>query len=621
LSHDTHLEWTLSLGKNGAGDVERVTISRDKGGGSHEKIADLLTIDEFLDKSGISSNGDGHGYDEPETFNIQAGRWMSNRSRSRLAQPMIALQSGDEEFFGRVRKYYDYCVKADKARRKLISDVEAIFEKLTGTKLESKMRLIHDAIGSSSRGMWEQANGLCGSNRRKRRNNNACGDVAEALGLDYFILISHVLLQGEVGDSIEDGLDKLFMDVEYSEVLDLREEDQLKLIEKMEVEEITKAVRNASRSLLEGFHEFRVAEYIELFDSAKDYGNLWKSFGDSGFSRIRNLEEAVQNLGLLGLGEMRKYLVDPFINSSLPPFEIGFICPSFGIGQLLGPSERMIRGSERNLKNINTPEWSEVEHRKWLWELGLRIGSLLSKGGLSQGLDYLGATRLSPQRYYEVSNLGERSGVSGERTVSALAEDKKLLESVNKKLDELVGMKVFVERTKSGGYKRDVPGRFYEVRIGSTKDQAFLHLPDVGFGISQVLPLLSAMHTDQTLVVEEPESNLHPKAQAKLIEDILLSKRSDLTAAGVMGKGGKVGFHKKATGNILMETHSEHFLSRVLQLLEKGEIRDEDVALIFVDTTEDGGTVARRVRTKDGVLIDEIPESFANLENHTGSII
>ena len=70
-----------------------------------------------------------------------------------------------------------------------------------------------------------------------------------------------------------------------------------------------------------------------------------------------------------------------------------------------------------------------------------------------------------------------------------------------------------------------------------------------------------------------------------------------------------------------METHSEHFLVRVLQLIESGELDDEDISLIYVDTSDEHGTVARRLRTRDGAMIDEMPEAFAHIPNYTNSIL
>ncbi len=71
-------------------------------------------------------------------------------------------------------------------------------------------------------------------------------------------------------------------------------------------------------------------------------------------------------------------------------------------------------------------------------------------------------------------------------------------------------------------------------------------LTDVGFGVSQVLPVIVAgchMKPDSLLIVELPEAHLHPRAQAAL---------ADFFCSIV-----------KAGGRILLETHSEALFHRL----------------------------------------------------------
>ena len=87
------------------------------------------------------------------------------------------------------------------------------------------------------------------------------------------------------------------------------------------------------------------------------------------------------------------------------------------------------------------------------------------------------------------------------------------------------------------------------------------------------------------MLVEEPESNLHPTVQARLIEELLSSESS--------------------CARFVLETHSEHILQRVLQLIEEGSLTDEDVAINYV-TREGQRSFCRRVRTRQGRLLDPL---------------
>ena len=216
-------------------------------------------------------------------------------------------------------------------------------------------------------------------------------------------------------------------------------------------------------------------------------------------------------------------------------------------------------------------------------------------------LEYLSATRLKPQRFYEVGVKGER--LDGGFTMHALLTDTTLKNKVNTALDDILGVKIYTKQLSSQ-FSTSGKTNLYDVRVGKQAAKAKLQLPDVGFGISQLLPVLVSMQrTDHLLLVEEPESNLHPKAQTHLIETILNSVDKD------------------SGPSILMETHSEHFLVRVLQLIESGQISDEDISIIYVDTDSENGTTVKHIRTKDGVMVDEMPKALSHLENFTNSIL
>lgn len=78
-------------------------------------------------------------------------------------------------------------------------------------------------------------------------------------------------------------------------------------------------------------------------------------------------------------------------------------------------------------------------------------------------------------------------------------------------------------------------------------------LPDVGFGISQVLPVLVQCFyapEGSIILIEQPEIHLHPNAQSTLADvmiDVINSKENG-TDRDIQ---------------LVIETHSEHFLRRL----------------------------------------------------------
>src|SRR3569623_479299 len=83
--------------------------------------------------------------------------------------------------------------------------------------------------------------------------------------------------------------------------------------------------------------------------------------------------------------------------------------------------------------------------------------------------------------------------------------------------------------------------RYYEIHIQHPVTKEYENYADVGYGNSQVIPVLVAgygLDSNDTLLVEEPEIHLHPKAQAELGNFFV-----ELLEKGVQS---------------IVETHSEH---------------------------------------------------------------
>ena len=97
-----------------------------------------------------------------------------------------------------------------------------------------------------------------------------------------------------------------------------------------------------------------------------------------------------------------------------------------------------------------------------------------------------------------------------------------------------------------------IPGRRVEVK--SLAATGTVNIVGEGFGTNALIQLLLQLITSQkgaTVLIEEPEIHLHPKAQADLAE--------------VMADTAKV-----EDKQIIMTTHSEHLVERLLLLVAEG---------------------------------------------------
>ena len=190
---------------------------------------------------------------------------------------------------------------------------------------------------------------------------------------------------------------------------------------------------------------------------------------------------------------------------------------------------------------------------------------------------YLGPLRQYPQRDY----LWARSrptdvGIQGEKTIDAIlaateANEKRNLKHRGRKL---LFQEVIAHWLKELGLIHAF--RVEEIAQNSNRWQAKLKtregasevlLTDVGFGVSQVLPvitLLQFVDPGSTVLLEQPEIHLHPLAQAGLADVIIQAARY-------------------RNVQIILESHSEHLLLRLQRRIAEEAIAASEVKLYFCD--------------------------------------
>ncbi len=142
------------------------------------------------------------------------------------------------------------------------------------------------------------------------------------------------------------------------------------------------------------------------------------------------------------------------------------------------------------------------------------------------------------------------------------------------------------------------------LRIRNLTTGALGHPRDIGYGLSQLLPVIvAALDTKTSFIsVEEPESNIHPAFQVVL---------ADLFISQAKANPGAL---------FLIETHSEHLMLRCLRRIRQtsdGELtegdpslRPDEIAVHFVEPSE-GSPRFHRIRIdEDGEFLDPWPRGF-----------
>lgn len=201
------------------------------------------------------------------------------------------------------------------------------------------------------------------------------------------------------------------------------------------------------------------------------------------------------------------------------------------------------------------------------------------------GLVNIGPSRNLPPRVARVEEFqtGELAELGGD----ALAPE--VIERANEAAAHLdLGYKMELRRLTIEGLEDAVALIAHEEKTGLD-----MTLQDIGYGVSQVFPvLLGAFAPDnQVVAIQQPELHLHPRIQSR-IADVFLQASQE------------------RCNQFIIETHSEHIVYRIQRHVRKLELDPADVAINWIFRDEDGSHCYPIRLDTDGEFIDEWPGGF-----------
>lgn len=211
-------------------------------------------------------------------------------------------------------------------------------------------------------------------------------------------------------------------------------------------------------------------------------------------------------------------------------------------------------------------------------------------------VSYVGPSRATGERYYRLQELAvdqiDPQGKNLAMFLHSLTNTQQRLFS--EWLREAVGYDIQIE--KSAGH--------IQIQLREVGSDRYYNLADMGYGFSQVLPIMAQVWSRQTkgasnrhapvfVAMEQPELHLHPAYQAKL--------------AGVFCRSiarNRDQGHRPADLRFLIETHSEALVNELGNLVYQGKLSPDDVAIyIFEKFSENEKTHIRTVTfDSDGTL-------------------
>lgn len=215
----------------------------------------------------------------------------------------------------------------------------------------------------------------------------------------------------------------------------------------------------------------------------------------------------------------------------------------------------------------------------------------LKKNFTNGMVNYVSPLRAHPKRYYflDKANINiSLDTLDGNSLTEILKENTPLKHRVNEWLNKF-DIAVNVSTLEDVIHKLKIK-----------QNGLSLDITDVGFGISQVLPVivqgfLSSINS--LTMIEQPEIHLHPKMQADLA-DLFID---------IINTAGK----DESTKFLIVETHSEYLLKRLRRRLsEKRTIRNSDVGIYFFEPQGDNQYCSIRNKKIDYDGAFEWPKNF-----------
>jgi predicted ATPase len=327
--------------------------------------------------------------------------------------------------------------------------------------------------------------------------------------------------------------------------------------------------RQELERVLEWVISFQLTESIELLDPARPTSNaIARSNLVTLKSAVRAEKFAPQSIHLSYEVDGKVFELTPK-NGSTSQFDLRAVTPDFSFTRTQGRAWQL----PRPIKSYAFPDQARTyfQNAGFLADLESAYEKALDR------IFYLGPLRQFPQRDY----LWARSrpsdvGKQGEKAIDAILAATEAKEKRN--LKPKAHLKSFQEMIahwlQSMGLIHSF--RVEEIRAGSNRWQALITsrsgasevlLTDVGFGVSQVLPvvtLLQYVPEGSTVILEQPEIHLHPLAQAELADVII-----------------QAALHRRV--QVILESHSEHLLLRLQRRIAEETLSTADVKLYFAD--------------------------------------
>ena len=205
--------------------------------------------------------------------------------------------------------------------------------------------------------------------------------------------------------------------------------------------------------------------------------------------------------------------------------------------------------------------------------------------------DFIGSIREKSKQDYRLNPVNTKSHPDGRYLYDFLIRD---YLTTDKKYFSKISEWI---KTKFQGWELyvDVDSEPYHIEL--RRGKLYVYLTETRMGIGQSLPLITRAYKpcdDETLIIiEEPESHLHPFAHAQLAQLFAESTKED------------------SNKKYLIETHSQNFVLRLRRLVAEGYLNENDLGIYYVEFDEESNEGnLREIKVDDGGGVDWWPNTI-----------
>jgi len=183
-----------------------------------------------------------------------------------------------------------------------------------------------------------------------------------------------------------------------------------------------------------------------------------------------------------------------------------------------------------------------------------------------------------------------------------------------------MGYKLFVQKWNSESDDSDKPRSISTLEITDLQTDTIVNLRELGQGVIQIIPILTAiLDPNKPFVsIEQPELHLHPALQVRLAQIIAENSHDrEVTREIPSENSEKLTFSEIEKGKkFLIETHSEHIIKAIqLYFIKSRELSKEDINILYVkrDYQKPQSVIRKFSLDETGSFGEAFPDDFFEL--------